>query len=229
MKITVLTPTADRPIAFALCEAMMRRQTVQPMEWIVADGGTIPVDCTMGQRHIHIPRQPGPTNFANNLLNGIAAAKGDVLIVVEDDDAYLPAHLETMAAVADKGYRLIGTEDIQRYYNVAHRVWRVFNNVGSSLCQTAVRRELFPLFRKTIQECVGRNTYGIDTNLWRAAGVNEWGFTRQMTVVGIKGLPGRIGLGVGHRPDGRWTPDPDLAKLREWIGDDAETYRRYAS
>lgn len=36
-------------------------------------------------------------------------------------------------------------------------------------------------------------------------------------VVGIKGLPGRPGIGVGHRPD-FGDPDPDGRILAEWLG-----------
>lgn len=224
MKISAITPTCDRPVGMALCERMMAQQTRLPDEWIVADGGSVPVACTMGQIHVHDPRPPGALNFATNLLNAIARAKHEIVIVIEDDDAYLPTHIASMAVIAEKGYRLIGSEDIQRYYNVASRSYRLMQNVGASLCQTAMQRSMLPLLRKTIQTCMASNSYGIDTNLWRAAGRNEWGFSHQMTVVGIKGLPGRVGLGMGHRPDARWTADPDLAQLRAWIGADADTY-----
>jgi glycosyltransferase involved in cell wall biosynthesis len=227
VRITALTPTCDRPQAFALCEAMMARQTRPPDEWIVADGGMTPARCTMGQTHIIDRRPPGPTNFASNLLNGIAHATGELLVIIEDDDRYRPDHLERMAAKAADGYRLIGSEDIQRYYNVAKRCWRIFNNVGASLCQTAVARPLWSKFRQTIQECQARGSLGIDAHLWRGAGRNEWSFLNEMTVVGIKGLPGRVGLGVGHRPDARWNADPDLAQLREWIGADADSYAEF--
>lgn len=43
-------------------------------------------------------------------------------------------------------------------------------------------------------------------------------------VVGIKGLPGRGGIGMGHRDNFRGTDDPCGALLREWIGEDAEAY-----
>lgn len=204
----------------------MARQTVRVDQWIVADGGATPANTTMGQIHIHDPRPPGALNFAHNLLNGIAACSGELLIIIEDDDWLSETHIERMVAKAADGYRLIGSEDIQRYYNVAHRCWKMMNNIGASLCQTAMRRDLFPLFRKTIQECMGRGSYGIDTTLWRAAR-NDWAFTHQMTVCGIKGLPGRVGLGIGHRPDARWTADRDLSKLREWIGADADLYAEF--
>jgi hypothetical protein len=60
--------------------------------------------------------------------------------------------------------------------------------------------------------------------LWSLVRRNECAFSHQMTVVGIKGLPGRAGLGVGHRPGTGWTPDPDFVRLRSWIGDDVDSY-----
>lgn len=226
--ISVITPTADRPVAFELCESMMCRQTLQPAEWIVADGGQTPIACTMGQVHVHEPRPPGAENFAMNLLNAIGRAKGDFIAVVEDDDSYAPTHLEaTVAQLAANPHALAAGDPIQRYYNVAHRCWRVFNNVGASLCQTVMRREALPLFEKIIRGCLAGKTYGVDTTFWRAIPKIQWALTRTDTVVGIKGLPGRVGLGVGHRPDARWTADPELRQLRAWIGDDAETYAAF--
>jgi len=227
VKITAITPTCDRPVGMALLESMMRRQTVRPGEWIVADGGTVPAACTMGQIHLHDPRPAGALNFATNVLNAINAASGELVVVIEDDDHLAPTHIETMAEVAARGYDLIGSEDIQRYYNVAHRAYLLLNNVGASLCQTAMTRAMLPEFRKAIQTCMGRNSFGIDTTLWRSVPRTGWGFTRQMTVVGIKGLTGAKGLGIGHRPDARWTPDTDLVKLREWIGTDADVYAEF--
>jgi hypothetical protein len=46
--------------------------------------------------------------------------------------------------------------------------------------------------------------------------------------VGIKGLPGRPGVGVGHHPGG--APDPELNVLRDWVGDDdAWEYAQWAT
>jgi hypothetical protein len=46
-------------------------------------------------------------------------------------------------------------------------------------------------------------------------------------VVGMKGLPGREGIGIGHNPNGPWTVDPALRILREWIREDVEFYQEY--
>ena len=47
-------------------------------------------------------------------------------------------------------------------------------------------------------------------------------YNNPTTVIGLKGLPGRPGLGVGHRPKTRddWQYDEDYAKLIEWLGAD---------
>jgi glycosyltransferase involved in cell wall biosynthesis len=228
MRITLLTPTADRPVAFALCEKMMARQSSKFDEWIVADGGEVPALCTMGQTHVHMPQPPGAANFAGNLSNGLARATGDAIIFIEDDDWYAPEHVATLAAVLERR-PIAGAEAVQRYYNVARRCWLTYKNVGASLCQTAIRRELSPKLVETINACAARNSYGIDTNFWRSTARDQWGIAGRMTVVGIKGLPGRAGLGVGHRPSEAWNRDPDLRVLREWIGEvDAAVYAGFA-
>jgi glycosyltransferase involved in cell wall biosynthesis len=226
--ISVVTPTCDRPIAFALLERWMARQTVQPTEWIVADGGATPVRCTQGQRHLPRRLPPGARNFATNLTRGMQAATGDILVVVEDDDWYASTHLATIVAQLRTAHALAAGDDQQRYYNLRHRTWRRFDNRGASLCQTAFRRAALPRFLDAIQGCAQGGTYGIDALFWASIPPAARALARTETVVGMKSLPGQVGLGIGHRPDGRWTPDPDLAQLRAWIGDDVAPYAALA-
>jgi hypothetical protein len=42
--------------------------------------------------------------------------------------------------------------------------------------------------------------------------------------IGIKGLPGRKGIGMGHRAEVKMARDPDFSKLKELIGDDYMYY-----
>jgi hypothetical protein len=51
-------------------------------------------------------------------------------------------------------------------------------------------------------------------------------FDTQMTV-GIKGLPGRPGIGAGHRMKG--ISDPKLAVLKKRIGDDSAAFAMYGN
>lgn len=223
-RVSVITPTCDRPYGMALLERWMRRQTRQPDEWIVADGGRTPVVCTMGQIHKHCQRRPGTENFANNLLMALAAVTGEIVIVAEDDDWYAPTHIETLVSQFENPRVRIAGDDQQRYYNVPERKWRIFNNKGASLCQTAMVAALIPTFTAAIQRCLRRQSYGIDAALWQTQPVSARSLIRSSTVLGIKGLPGQMGLGIGHRPQGGWTLDRDGQQLREWIGDDAAVY-----
>lgn len=223
MRISVITPTADRPRGIELCERWMARQTVRPHEWIVSDGGKTPARLTMGQVHLHQPSAPGAANLAGNILRALDAVTGDVVVIVEDDDHYAPDHLE---ACAD-GLRRAPAYGCPRlvYFNVAHRCWIHMANRGSALCQTAFRRELIPEMQRAAREAIAADSFGIDGRFWSSRQHMAQG---RQTVIGIKGLPGTPGLGIGHRPKSgpgkRWRPDPNLDQLRRLIGADVEHY-----
>lgn len=221
----MITPTCDRPIGLALLERWMAMQTRQPDEWIVADGGLDPVTCAAGQVHVRTSTPPGVENFLGNLRAGLRVASGDVIVFCEDDDAYARTHLEQLLAQLDAApHALAAGDDDQRYYNVATRQWRTWKNKGACLCQTALRRSAVPDLLEVIRICQERQSYGVDTVFWRGIQTARRSIAPTHTVVGIKGLHGRTGLGVGHRPDEKWTDDPHLQQLRAWIGDDAALY-----
>ena len=123
------------------------------------------------------------------------------------------------AAKAAPTRHLIG-ECPSRYYNVKTRCLRLPQNVShASLCQTGFPLSLVP----KILDVMGNETW-IDMALWsKIPGV----LREDYNCVGIKGLPGRAGVGVGHQPGGQ--PDPDLTILRDWIGDDVEVYEQWAT
>jgi glycosyltransferase involved in cell wall biosynthesis len=176
--------------------------------------------------HLHLPSAPGALNFAGNLLRGIARATGDVVIVMEDDDYYAPTHLERIIRQLEEAPRASAAgDDQQRYYHLPSRRWRIFQNRGASLCQTAFRAAAIPLFAKVVQEQLRRRHFGVDGGFWQALPKAAWTLARTETVVGMKGLPGQIGLGIGHRPTGPgWQSDRHGDTLRRWLGMDAEVY-----
>lgn len=222
MKVSVVTPTADRPVAFRLAEQWMARQTRQPDEWIVADGGQTPVACTMGQTHAWVAAPAGPSNFLANVTRGLSLATGDVIVFWEDDDWYAPTHLAVLTRQLAEAS--VAGDDEQRYYNLGHRCWRTFENTGASLCQTGLRRSLLATLLRAIETCACRSSYGVDTTFWRSVPRTDWALARTRTVVGLKGLPGNPGLGIGHRPTGHWTGDRRYRTLRAWLGADAAVY-----
>lgn len=225
-KISVITPTADQPTGMFLAERYMRRQTLQPDEWIVADDGVIPATLTMGQIHLARPRtHEGGASLASNILAGLEKASGDVILIWEHDDWYAPNHIE-LAAERLIAHRATGCVT-QRYYNVATRQWILMHNVGSALCNTAFRRELAAKMKAGAERALAAGSYGLDRLFWDSLQAADKDIHAIETVVGIKGLPGRKGLGMGHRPDKKrpWHDDPNMEKLEEWVGRDADVYR----
>lgn len=225
-KVSVITPTADQPTGIRLLEQYMARQTVQPYEWIVADDGNEPANLTMGQTHLVRERtSEGGASLAGNMLAGLEAATGDVIVIFEHDDWYNPDHIETCLANLENA-RATGSI-WQRYYNVEHRCWIVMRNIGSALCNTAFTADLVPKMKEACHSAIRRGSYGVDRLFWDSLRPQDKAITDTYTVIGIKGLPGRKGLGMGHRPrqNGRvWHDDFDGLKLAEWVGADAVNY-----
>lgn len=223
MKISLITPTADQPTGIALAERWIARQTVQPDEWIVADDGNQPATLTAGQTHIVRPREhEGGRSLAGNVLAALEALTGDIIIVIEHDDWYSPGHIETcLERLTNSG----ATGSInQRYYNVEHRAFRLMKNIGSALCNTAFTADHKKGMRRAAEKAFRDGKICVDRYFWDALPRNYWDIHTVDTVVGIKGLPGRKGLGMGHRPDSRWTHDMDGFVLRQWVGEDADIY-----
>lgn len=186
-----------------------------PDRWIVADGGQVPDPLTMGQERRWSPSEPGAANFAGNMIRALEGVTG-VVVVWENDDWYAPDHIERCLEGLKHGDH--GCEWL-RYWNVRFKAWKEVRNQGSSLAQTATRD--IPRLRAAAEAALAAGDYTIDGRFW--AGRKATG---PKTVVGIKGLPGVAGLGMGHRPGKGWRKDSG-AKLRAWIGSDAEAYGDY--
>lgn len=224
--LTLLTATGARPHAWAICERLMAAQTYTgPVRWIIVDDGPEPQPVTFqrdGWKLVVIRPapfwQPGQNTQARNLLKGLEAVEHDALLhPLEDDDCYSPDWLETLVGYFDRA-ELIG-EAKARYYNLALKRGRQLSNSGhASLCSTGMRGKAIDAFRLACQ----RAPKFIDLELWRRH-PSRYLFGGHR-VTGIKGLPGRGGIGMGHRDDFKGTADPDGALLREWVGTNAEHY-----
>lgn len=221
--LTLLTATGMRPQAWALCERWMAAQSfADDVRWIVVDDGPEPQPLAFSRPGwslsvIRPPARPGNTQ-ARNLLAGLEeCGNAAPLVIIEDDDYYAPGWLARVAQELEHA-ELIG-ECRARYYNVALRRGRqLSNDKHASLCSTAMHGKALASFRRA---CELRPKF-IDLELWRR---HRWQhlFGGHL-VVGIKGLPGRAGLGMGHRRDFQGTADPSGSLLRDWLGKDAEAY-----
>lgn len=224
--LTLLTATGARPAAWALCERWMARQDYAgPVRWIIVDDGPEPQPVTFrrdGWQLVLVRPSPhwapGQNTQARNLLKGLAAVGPEErLVIIEDDDWYAQDWLTTVATELQHA-ELVG-EHRARYYNVEQRRGRQLANTGhASLCSTAMRGSAL---RDFADACRSQPKF-IDLELWRRPRDRRlFGGHR---VVGIKGLPGRGGIGMGHDPDFKGEADPCGSLLRDWIGEDAEVY-----
>jgi hypothetical protein len=228
MTISVVTTTANRAVGMHLAEVMMTRQTRQPDQWIVADGGIHPAVLTLDQVHLfRSTDMGGPRNFLDNLLRALPYVTGDAVVMWEDDDWYAPTHLARLVEHLETSDDWLVGDATQRYYNVRTRQYRQFVSQWPSLCQMAFRAEAIPAFRQAVRAVQPEARYEVDCYAWTYTHPDHRRFHHDGTVVGIKGVPGQTGLGAGHRPDQTWHDDGALHTLTRWIGDDHAWYRDF--
>jgi hypothetical protein len=224
--ITLLTATGARPEAWAFCERWMAaQQFAGPVRWVIVDDGPTPQSVTLHRErwNLEVIRptplwRPGENTQARNLCAGLEVITPEErVVVIEDDDYYAPDWLTHVTAALERAL-LVG-ETCARYYNIPKRCAHEHTNTThSSLCSTAMRGRALRLFRDV---CAYAPLY-LDIYLWGAMSSRElFGGHR---VIGMKGLPGRHGIGSGHQRTFTGMPDPDGVILREWIGGDAEIY-----
>jgi hypothetical protein len=236
--LTVVTCTGDRPKPFSLCVEYMARQSRKPDQWVIVDDGAVPLGhearqlerhCGIGEVQIvrRLPRPDDPAHTLSvNLLAALDRVANERVVFVEDDDWYGREHV---ALVEDglRSHELFGFQGIV-YYHVGRRCHRRIGETmpHSSLCQTGMTADAFPVLRKICSNDRGARECGfIDLRLWREFQGAKWLSDNAGTVVGIKGLPGRIGLTSGWRNVNSYTHDPSMKFLESLIGPDVENYR----
>lgn len=223
--LTVVTATGGRSQAFALLVRWVARQTYRgSIQWLVVDDVSPATPCPPGVQVIYPAPlwEPGQNTQARNLLAALPHVRHDRIAIVEDDDWIAPTYLETLAARLEQA-PLVG-EQRARYYHVGTREYHVHSNLKhSSLGQAGFRRELLPLFSDVLKS----GTKFLDIELFR----RHRGaiFPPSGLHCGMKGMPGRPGIGTGHQPSRGWDNDRDLVTLGLWLGEDAEQYRGFAN
>lgn len=223
--LTLLTTTGGRPKPWAICQKLMAAQTYTgQVRWIIVDDGEQdqPIDFkpTKGIWHLEVYRPepfwtPGQNTQARNLLTGLAVINNsENLVIIEDDDFYAPDWLETVEEKLKKA-ELVG-ESCARYYNVQAKVGREMKNMShASLCATAMRGQAIETFRSVCRPGI----QFIDHILWQAH--SDRHIFSGHRVVGIKGMPGRQGIGMGHDKKFTGTRDNGGKLLVEWVGQEA--------
>jgi hypothetical protein len=233
--ITLITMTGARPGQFDLCQQFMHRQTYTgEVTWIIVDDciprttNKVTKDFRTGWTIIKIYPEPkwlpGMNTQGRNIRAGLDAVAvncptTDAIFIIEDDDYYRAIYLEAMMSRFQNYYAIGEIRTI--YYNVKSRQWFVNpNEHHASLFQTAFRMPLFDaMWYSTVVKF-------IDAQFWATA-TNTYLFAADNLAIGMKGMPGRAGIGAGHKESHNLPHDDDLKYLQKLIGNDTKFYENY--
>lgn len=228
MSVTVITCTGDRHKAFALCKQHVMAQTFRNnVEWLVVDDGADMVDTSHIDTYIRMPHRPGVNTLNDNFTIALQAASGEFLVVFEDDDYYAPNYIETVLEFLGR-VKLVGVREVT-YYNLKG-LWRpIRNQTYAPLAFTAFDCDLIPLMLEAMD---GGPYKTFDIGFWRLAAkekITTLMYKADGLCVGVKGFPGRAGIGLGHRnlEHSTWRVDADKSKAKELFGPAFELYEPF--
>lgn len=233
MKLALLTLTADRPAAFALCERWMRAQTAwsSVFDWYVIGTGTNYPDINSNQVLGRARSEGNPhRDFLSAMLcglrlceHGASRGKADAIAFIEDDDYYPPGYLSAMLKLLES-HDIAGARG-SPYWHARNRVYRHVEVSHCALAFTAIRADRIPLLIGHIEMQLARTKSSpyVDKWLW-AKSAWRGATTTDLPCVAVKGMPGTPGIGTWHRTQFDSHPDPQGDWLRERIGADAEAY-----
>lgn len=197
--LNLLTPTGARPEAFAKCVEWMQAQTYTGrVRWIIVDDGPEAMETPRinDWQIVHVRPaplwEPGQNTQARNILVGLAlVSEDDRLAIIEDDDQYAPWWLERVNEWLDHD-DIVGEGGSVYYHLQTGKKTECKNNRHASLCQTAVKGVGLDALRRAAKDA----PKFIDLQLWKSGGKV---YPYQGGVIGLKGYPGRPGIGMGHR------------------------------
>lgn len=236
--ITVITPTGDRPEAFKLCRKWIAHQTVNPDQWLIVDDGKEPLKFAPVGYEKYIRREPQPTDPKHTLTVNVAEAlkyvTGDKILFMEDDEYYAPTYIEEMSMRLER-FQVVGI-GWAKYYHLPTGGYVEHKNMNhASLAQTGYRKEVSGLIKKCVAR--GMEKEWLDCQIWAETMKTQGSLNKipcnifrdidNPLYVGMKGLPGRNGIGIGHKETMYSShDDANRTKLREWIRkvDDFQLY-----
>ena len=105
MDVSVVIPTRDRPEMLGLTLCTVLGQERVDAEVLVIDDGTGPATAALldriGNARLHLLRNTGPPGVSGARNSGIAAAKGNWVAFLDDDDLWAPDKLAIQLAAAE--------------------------------------------------------------------------------------------------------------------------------
>lgn len=148
-------------------------------------------------------------------MAAIPVVKGDMILIIEDDDLYFPTYTEETIKFFERG-DLIGHAEAF-LYNIPNKSYYIFpGKQSAALFQTGFAKSVLQFLWDI---CNSNTTYYIDGLLWKLfAGKKNLVKLPQNLAVGVKGLGGRPGLtrGQGNNLNGL-IPDTDSQIFDKWF------------
>ena len=245
MKVTAITATGDRHMCLNLLSKWISNQTLRPNQWLIVDDGKEPFMPNMNCDYIY--RKPQGSDPKHTLMLNLKTAlkhvEGDIVLFMEDDEYYAPDYVKTMV---DKiqGHELVGICKSKYYHLPARKYFVHPNQDHASLAQTGMVKEYLPRFETLLEGdsfidlrmwCDIANKTRVESH-YRNIPMNPNGVVignrrgylfddglSDCLYVGMKGMPGRAGIGSGHRcfPG---VLDSNGEILKKWMPKDCQTY-----
>jgi len=225
-RITVITPTGDRPLAFALCQQWMRNQTRRPDQWIVVDDGKMPLTPTPAMQYVR--REPAPgeprITLGLNILKAIDLIRGDLVFIMEDDDYYAPDYIATLVEKLEQ-QEIVGIGRARYYHISSGQYYRHPNITHASFGSTAFKKSIIPALRTAAKNCGDF----IDMALWKEVAGRGLVFLdddENPLHCSIKAMPGRFGVSHGHNSRTSYYRHDDSKHsiLKTWTGKASDVY-----
>lgn len=237
MKVSLITPTRNRPEFFYLCQVWMERQTARRNihRWYVCTDqeDDLRIDCSLP---VHVIKRTTSTeynpasSFNANYKALLQCAKEDdseLVLCIEDDDWYSENYIDVMLEyVARKPSALIYGEAHDRWYHIGNRWFTTMPNTQlASLAQTGFKKEVVD-YALTYLKKNGR-AVDLDGTLWRRSGItHENKYLVEVTShhVGIKGgNEFAAGIAHGDNRNGQhfswtWQDSDSYDELRHLVG-----------
>jgi hypothetical protein len=205
----------------------MKYQARQPDQWIVVDDGKTPLKPTTSMQYVRRePRSDDPEyTLIPNLKMALPLIKGDKIMIIEDDEYYARGYIAEMAFRLDQ-HEIVGIGRSRYYHLPSGNYSRLPNINHASFAEMAFRKSFLPEFEEFLNDGLF-----LDMRIWRNInGKRGLVFIDNSTplYVGMKGLPGRHGIGIGHNPDHRiykqHSRDASREILKKWIPRDYKIY-----
>lgn len=222
--VTLITPTGGRKYQMRLCEMYVRRQRLNGirMQWIVVDDfadSTLDYQCT-DIIHRHPFWSDGQNTLGLNILAALDRIESDICLFFEDDDWYREDYVDYYYSnITQHNYDIFG-QGRAKYYNVRNGNHMIHNNTKhASLAQTGIKTDILIANRSIFE----REEKFYDLHLWR---VSRNSFVTPISdrCIGIKGMPGRAGIGMGHNRQYGTKDMHGRPMLQQWVGDDWRKY-----